>query len=219
MNNWQELAKVLVEKHIAPQGISDPIILEAMKRVPRHLFVPEEFQAYGYMDSPLSIGEKQTISQPFMVARMTELLTLDEGDKVLEIGTGSGYQAALLAEMKIKVTTVERIEELASRAREVFQRLSYHTIHSVIGDGREGYLPDAPYKGILVTAGTCEVRDTWLSQLVEGGKIVVPLLVQEGIYRLLVRQKVFDSELGYMDTWYDTCRFVPLLAGVKKKPQ
>ncbi len=207
----------MVEGHVAPQGIINLRILDAMKRVPRHLFVPEQFREYSYLDLPLSIGEEQTISQPFMVARMTELLSLAKGDKMLEIGTGSGYQAALLAEMGMLVTTIERIEELAERARKVFQNLSYD-IHGIIGDGREGYHQNAPYRGIIVTAGTERIEDSWLSQLAEGGKIVAPLMAEEEVYRLLVRQKESKSEDGYTDTWYDYCRFVPLLNGVKKRP-
>lgn len=213
LKNWGSLAKELVEKAVAPQGIRDKRILEAIARIPRHLFVPEELAGYAYNDSPLAIGGGQTISQPFIVARMTELLDLKDGDKVLEIGTGSGYQAAILYEMGMKVTTIERIEELAVRAREVFQQLSYH-IHSIVDDGREGYSPDAPYNAVIVTAGTPEVEESWLSQLIDGGRIVAPLEIQRGIECLLVRQKKGQS---YKDTWYDYCRFVPLLPGVIRK--
>ncbi len=116
MEDWRFLAEMLVDQYVEPQGISDSSILEAMKRIPRHLFVPENYREYAYDDSPLPIGEEQTISQPFIVARMTDLLELKKGDKVLEIGTGSGYQAALLAEMGMQVTTIERIEKLARQA-------------------------------------------------------------------------------------------------------
>lgn len=217
MDNWRELAAILVEGYVAPQGINNRRILDAMQSIPRHLFVPEQFQEYSYLDLPLSIGEDQTISQPFMVAKMTELLALEKKDKVLEIGTGSGYQAALLAEMGMQVTTLERIEELAERARKVFQNLSYD-IQSIIGDGREGYLQNAPYQGIIVTAGTETIEDSWLSQLVPGGRIVVPLRAEEGLHRLLVRQKEFKPQNAYTDSWYDYCRFVPLLTGIKRRP-
>ncbi|HHV65579.1 MAG TPA: protein-L-isoaspartate(D-aspartate) O-methyltransferase [Peptococcaceae bacterium] len=215
MNNWRELATKLVEEHIAPQGVRDPQILEAVKRVPRHLFVPEEMRRYSYYDSPLAIGEGQTISQPYMVARMTELLALKAGDKVLEIGTGSGYQAAVLAEMGMKVTTLERIEKLALKAKDLLQKLDYD-VTCIVGDGREGYPENAPYRGVIVTAGAQEIAEAWLDQLDEGGRIVVPLIVQEGLYRLLVRQKDSSLKKGYLDTWDDYCRFVPLLPGVKK---
>lgn len=216
LNNWRDMAEIMVEEYIAPQGVGDRRILEAMKRIPRHLFIPEYYQIYGYVDTPLAIGEEQTISQPFMVAKMTDLLSLDEGDKVLEIGTGSGYQAAVLAEMGMRVTTIERIEDLAYKAREVFQSQNYK-IKSVTGDGKEGYPGNAPYRGVIVTAGSKEVEEAWLNQLEEGGKVVVPIIAQEGIYRLLVRQKLSDLKDGYLDNWHDYCRFVPLLSGIKKK--
>lgn len=212
LKKWKSLAKELVEKAVAPQGIKDKRILEAIARIPRHLFVPQELEGYAYNDAPLPIGGGQTISQPFIVARMTELLDLKNGDKVLEIGTGSGYQAAVLYEMGMKVTTIERIEELTVRARKVFETLSYD-INSVVSDGREGYPPDAPYNAVIVTAGAPEVEEGWLFQLVEGGKLVVPLYIKEGVECLLVRQK---RDHTYEDTWYEYCRFVPLLSGVIK---
>jgi len=215
LQDWRFLAEMLVDQYVEPQGISDSSILEAMKRIPRHLFVPENYREYAYDDSPLPIGEEQTISQPFIVARMTDLLELKKGDKVLEIGTGSGYQAALLAEMGMQVTTIERIEKLARQARKIFQELSY-PIRSIIGDGREGYPQDAPYKGIIVTAGAPKIEEAWAKQLEIGGKIVVPLSTQEGVYCLLVREKTGDQKTMFTDTWYDYCKFVPLLKGIKK---
>ena len=215
LDKWRILAQELAEKIIAPQGIKDKRILEAIAKIPRHFFVPQELEGYAYNDDPLPIGGGQTISQPFIVARMTELLNLKKGDKVLEIGTGSGYQAAVLHEMGMKVTTIERIEELAVRARKVFEKLSYD-IHSVVDDGRQGYSPDAPYNAVIVTAGAPEVEEPWLFQLAEGGRVVVPLYIKDGVECLLVRQK---SGQTYEDTWYDYCRFVPLLEGVIKKEQ
>lgn len=216
MENWEVRARELVEKQVAPQGIYDRRILEAMARVPRHRFLPGEFMEHAYDDVPLPIGEGQTISQPFIVARMTELLELEDNCKVLEIGTGSGYQAALLAEMGMRVTTVERIERLSESAKAVFQSCSY-CIRSIIADGRNGYPPDAPYDGVIVTAGSSEVEGAWFAQLAEGGKIVVPLKIQSGIECLLVRRKKDKAE--YADTWYDYCRFVPLLSGIEKKEE
>ncbi len=214
LDDWRQSAELLVEEYVAPQGVNDRRIVEAMKKIPRHWFIPEIYREYAYLDEPLPIGEEQTISQPFIVAKMTELLNLDDGDHVLEIGTGSGYQAALLAAMGMKVTTIERIEELALNAREVFQKLNYN-INSIIGDGREGFPSDAPYQGIIVTAGAPKIEDAWLTQLAEGGKIVVPLSVQESLYCLLVREKVGTEKDGFRDTWFDYCRFVPLLQGIK----
>ena len=200
-------------KSLASQGIKDKRILQAIARVPRHSFVAEQFADYAYYDAPLPIGSGQTISQPYMVARMTELLDLNEGDKVLEIGTGSGYQAAVLAEMGMKVTTIERIEELADSARKKFEKHSY-SVNSIIGDGREGYPPDSPYNAVIVTAGAPKVQQSWLDQLNDGGKVVVPVDVKEGVECLLVRIKMGKT---YEDIWYDYCRFVPLLSGVIKK--
>ncbi|KUO60496.1 MAG: protein-L-isoaspartate O-methyltransferase [Gracilibacter sp. BRH_c7a] len=213
MEKWEVLAEELVDKSLEPEGIKDTRILQAISKIPRHLFVPQDLEGYAYNDSPLPIGGGQTISQPFIVARMTELMDLKDGDKVLEIGTGSGYQAAVLHVMGMKVTTIERIEDLAVQARKIFKRLSYD-IHSIIDDGREGYLSDAPYNAVIVTAGALEVEGSWLSQVVDGGKIVVPLYIKEGVECLLVRQKRGQT---YEDTWYDYCRFVPLLPGVIKK--
>lgn len=217
MDNWQELAEFLIEKRVAPQGITDRRILEAMKAIPRHYFIPPGLQKYSYEDIPLAIGEEQTISQPFIVAKMTELLALKEGDKVLEIGTGSGYQAAILAEMGMQVTTVERIETLALRAREVLRQLSYNIL-SIIGDGRNGYPDNSPYQGIIVTAGAPKIEEAWLDQLADQGRLVVPLNTEIGICRLCVIQKKMAGEkITYQKTWHDYCRFVPLLPGVKNK--
>jgi len=215
MINWKDQARLLIETHVAGGGITNTKIMEAMKVIPRHLFIPEKNREYSYMDRPLSIGEDQTISQPYIVAKMTELLELKEGDRVLEIGTGSGYQAALLAVMGMKVTTIERIQKLADKARETFKQLSYD-IHSITGDGRKGYPANAPYQGIIVTAGTGEIEDSWFSQLAEGGRIVLPLAGENGDYRLLVRKKDLSDDKGYKDFFYDNCRFVPLLSGIKR---
>ncbi|WP_368293518.1 protein-L-isoaspartate(D-aspartate) O-methyltransferase [Dehalobacter sp. TBBPA1] len=214
MQNWQEKAAILVDEYVAPQGVHGKRILDAIKKIPRHLFIPEDLWSYSYDDEPLPIGEKQTISQPFIVAKMTELLALEPGDKVLEIGTGSGYQSALLAEMGMSVTTIERIEALALKVRILFEQLNY-PICSIIADGRNGYEPNAPYRGIIVTAAAPVIEPCWLEQLDVGGRIVVPLEAGEGLacQRLLVRQKTSTNLEGYIDSWDDYCRFVPLLSG------
>jgi protein-L-isoaspartate(D-aspartate) O-methyltransferase len=208
MDNWRELATSLTAE-VAGQGVKNKAVLEAMSRVPRHLFVPEKFRLYAYLNRPLGIGRGQTISQPYMVAKMTELLELKKGARVLEIGTGSGYQAALLAELGMEVITLERIAELALRAKKIFTELNYN-ISCYVRDGREGYPPQAPYQGIIVTAGAEKIEEAWLSQLSEGGKLVLPL-AWEGGYRILVREKVKDKD--YIDKHGDYCRFVPLLKG------
>lgn len=214
MSKWQELAELLVEKEVAIQGIQDRNVLNAMKEIPRHVFVPQLTIEEAYKDQPFAIGENQTISQPYMVARMTELLDLKPGDKVLEIGTGSGYQAAVLHGMGMRVTTVERIEKLAIRAREVFAKLKFD-ICSIIGDGRYGYLPNAPYKGIIITAAASEIENSWLEQLDIGGRLVLPMNVQNGISRLEVI--CMKEKNKYTKKAYDFCRFVPLLQGIKEK--
>lgn len=211
MDNWTEMVEALIDRHVAPQGVQNAAVLAAMKKIPRHLFIPQQYREYAYEDRPIPIGAKQTISQPFIVAKMTDMLDLKEGDKVLEIGTGSGYQAAVLAQMGMRVTTVERIEQLAVTARKVFAELGLD-IDSIVGDGREGYAQHAPYRGVIVTAGALQVEDSWLEQLEAGGRIVVPVVVRDGLERLLIRHKVARNRFD--DKWYDYCHFVPLLPGI-----
>ncbi len=155
--------------------IGDERVIEAMKAVPRHLFVPEEYQEEAYDNHPLPIGEGQTISQPLIVALMTDLLELRPGDKVLEIGTGSGYQAAVLAELTPCVYTVEIIPGLAERARQTFAALGYTTIRVREGDGYEGWPEHAPYDGIIVTCAPEEIPPPLIEQLRPGGRIVIPV--------------------------------------------
>ncbi len=159
---------------IRMRGVSDPLVLEAMENVPRHQFVPENWSTSAYSDSPLPIGHQQTISQPYMVAMMTEALNLNPGDRVLEIGTGSGYQAAVLAEMGMEVYTVERIPSLYENAKTRLERLDYD-IHCRLGNGYDGWPEFAPYQGILVAAAPPEVPPPLLEQLADGGQMVIPL--------------------------------------------
>lgn len=165
----------MVETQVAARGVRNPRVLAAMRNVPRHLFVPALYQSAAYRDSPLPIGQGQTISQPFIVGLMTELLEVSPGDRVLEIGAGSGYQAALLAELGALVITIERLPEVAALARENLQRAGITGVQVIVGDGTEGYPPGAPYKSILITAGTPEVPGPLLSQLDEGGRLVAPV--------------------------------------------
>jgi protein-L-isoaspartate(D-aspartate) O-methyltransferase len=199
----------MVEEQIAGRDVKDARVLEAMSSVPRHLFVAEEYAKSAYIDRPLPIGGRQTISQPYMVAKMTELLDARAGMKVLEIGTGSGYQSAILASLKLRVWSVERIGWLAQRARERLRRLGFE-VTVLHGDGRDGYPPEAPYDRIIVTAAASRVEPSWDRQLVQEGILVVPLNVMTGGQRLLVRENL---ERGFRNTWYDYCRFVPLLMG------
>ena len=165
----------MIEEQLVPRGISDPRVLEAMRQVPRHLFVEAAMQAHAYGDFPLPIGSGQTISQPYIVALMTEALQLKGTERVLEIGTGSGYQAAILSRLCLRVYTIERIDALVGRARRVFDRLRYHNIVSRIDDGTEGWSAEAPFDGILVTAGGPRIPDPLLAQLADPGRLVIPV--------------------------------------------
>lgn len=165
----------MVETQLAARGVRDPLVLEAMRRVPRHLFVPAVYQGAAYRDSPLPIGSGQTISQPYIVGLMTELLDISPGDHVLEIGAGSGYQAAILREIGASVITIERLPEVARLARENLERAGISGVDVITGDGTEGYPPAAPYNAILITAATPEVPEPLISQLDEGGRLVAPV--------------------------------------------
>jgi len=165
----------MVETQIAARHIDDARVLAAMERVPRHAFVPSELRAQAYEDYPLPIGEDQTISQPYIVALMTSLLELKGGEHVLEIGTGSGYQAAVLAEIAGDVSTIEILEPLASRARRLLAELGYRNIDVRAGDGSGGWPDKAPFDGIVVTAAPPRVPQALLDQLKVGGKLVIPV--------------------------------------------
>jgi len=209
MRRWHIEASEMVERQIAGRDVKDSRVLKVMSSVPRHMFVPGECSKNAYIDRPLPIGKCQTISQPYMVAKMTELLAAEPGMKVLEVGTGSGYQSAVLAALDLRVWSLERIETLAGHARETLRSLGFNVtvIHS---DGREGHEPEAPYDRIIVTAASSRVEPAWDRQLAEGGRLVAPINVISGGQRLLVREK----RSAFRNTWYDYCRFVPLLSGV-----
>lgn len=165
----REMVNLLKER-----GITDLRILKAFETVPRHLFVPRAFQRRAYDDCALPIGCSQTISQPYTVAFMTECLNVKEGDKVLEVGTGSGYQACILAEMGARVFTIERHGELLEQARKIIDKLKYD-IASKVGDGTVGWSEYAPFDGIIVTAGAPSIPEPLLKQLAEGGRLVIPI--------------------------------------------
>ncbi len=165
----------MVDEQIESRGVTHEATLEAMRNVPRHRFVPEPMQAYAYDDRPLSIGHSQTISQPYIVGLMTASVEPDADDKVLEIGTGSGYQAAILSEIVKEVYTIEIVPALASRAKRVFYELKYENIHAMQGDGYAGWPSEAPFDAIIVTAAPEEVPQPLLDQLKEGGKMIVPV--------------------------------------------
>jgi protein-L-isoaspartate(D-aspartate) O-methyltransferase len=165
----------MVSRQIAARGVKDRDVLEAMRSVPRHLFVPESMQERAYVDSPLPIDAGQTISQPYIVALMTELLELEPQQKILEIGTGSGYQAAVLSVLVEEVFTIEIKEILHHQATERLAELGYRNVHTRHGDGYFGWEEEAPFDGIMITASVDHVPPPLLEQLVEGGKIVLPL--------------------------------------------
>lgn len=165
----------MVEMQLAERGITDAGVLSAMRRLPRHLFVPESVREYAYGDHPLPIGAKQTISQPYIVAYMTQALALARGDRVLEIGTGSGYQAAVLAELTDSVYTIEIVEALAKKSAETLRQLGYENIHMRVGDGWGGWPEAAPFDAIIVTAAPGHVPERLVEQLKEGGRLIVPV--------------------------------------------
>ena len=213
MGDWRLDASDMVDLQIFARNVRSPRVLEAMGSVPRHLFVPEEYATNAYIDRPLPIGGRQTISQPYMVAKMTELLETERGMSALEIGTGSGYQTAILVYLGLRVWSVERIACLAESARKRLHALGFEAC-VVHGDGRKGFSEAAPYDRIIVTAASERVEPQWEAQLAPGGRMVVPVNITTGGQRLLVRSKVFQEGVwGFEDEWHDYCRFVPLLGG------
>jgi protein-L-isoaspartate(D-aspartate) O-methyltransferase len=172
--DYETERRSMVSGQLISRGIMDERVLGAMEKVERHLFVEENLQNRAYKDCALPIGAGQTISQPYMVALMTELLALKGNEKVLEIGTGSGYQAAVLSLLAAEVYTVERIESVASRAGEVLQRLDYKNVHVIVGDGSIGLSEQSPFDGIIVTAGAPEVPQSYIQQLNINGRLVIP---------------------------------------------
>jgi protein-L-isoaspartate(D-aspartate) O-methyltransferase len=165
----------MVDEQVAARGVTDPAVLAALRRVPRHLFVQEALQDRAYGDHPLPIGEEQTISQPYIVGLMTSLLQLSGREKVLEVGTGSGYQAAVLAELARRVCSIERLPRLAERARATLERLGYDNVWVRVGNGALGWPDEAPFDRIIVTAGGPGVPPPLLQQLGEGGRMVLPV--------------------------------------------
>jgi protein-L-isoaspartate(D-aspartate) O-methyltransferase len=172
---WQAARDQMVETQIGARGIRDERVLSAMRRVPRHIFVPEKARAAAYGDYPLPIGHGQTISQPYIVAMMTTLLQINPDDRVLEIGAGSGYQAAILGTLAKEVVSIERIPEVALLAQENLSASGISNVRVIVGDGTLGYPDRAPYDGVLITASTPSVPPPLIDQLVEGGRLVAPV--------------------------------------------
>ncbi len=197
----------MVKHQIAARGVKGQRVLDAMSRVPRHLFVPEDLADRAYDDSPLPIGEGQTISQPFMVAWMTELLEVEEGDKVLEIGTGSGYQAAILCELAGEVLSIEKYPDLAREAEGRLRSLGYRNIRIRVGDGTVGWPEEAPFDGIMVTAGAPSVPQPLLEQLTDGGRLVIPV----GPAGMQMLKAIRRRGGEYHASDEGSCVFVPLV--------
>jgi protein-L-isoaspartate(D-aspartate) O-methyltransferase len=215
MNNIDEFFQKrvqMVETQLKARDITDQRVLDVMLKVERHKFVPKEYQHLAYIDGPLPIGFGQTISQPYIVAKMTELLELNENDKVLEIGTGSGYQAAILAELCKEVYTIEIIPELAQRAEKLLKELGYKNIFVKIGDGYYGWPEHAPFDKIIVTCAPKEIPQRLVEQLKDGGKMVLPvgdvfqeLVVVEKHNGVVTKKSVFPV------------RFVPMIKSEENK--
>ncbi len=204
----------MVASQLQARGVKDTRVLAAMGKVPREEFVPAEARARAYEDGPLPIGEGQTISQPYVVALMTELLAVTPGDKVLEIGTGSGYQAAILAELTPKVYTIEIIPTLARQAGETLHRLGYNTVEVKAGDGYLGWPEYAPFDGIIVTCAPTDVPQPLKDQLKDGGRMVIPVgsqLSGQTLYLLRKRGKKLEQ------TAVIPVRFVPMVRGEKQQ--
>ena len=199
----------MVEYQLRGRGIRDERVLDAMARVPRHEFVPERFHAQAYEDHPIPIGYGQTISQPYIVALMLEALALEPTDKVLEIGTGSGYQTALLAELAASVYSIERHAGLAQNAERVLAKLGYTNIVVLVGDGSEGLPQHAPFDAIIVSAAAPELPSTLVEQLRDGGRMVIPVGPAHAQELQLVQKQQGQLLVSYLEG----CRFVPLITG------
>ena len=197
----------LTSKYIGRE-LLDPAVIEAMGNVPRHQFVPDRQKPYAYENRPLSIGHGQTISQPYIVALMTDLAQLEQGGSVLEVGTGSGYQAAILAELTDKVFTIEIIGALGKEAKQRFQRLGYERIESRVGDGYYGWESEAPFDVILVTAASSHVPSPLLRQLKPGGRMLIPLGGRFQVQQLMLIEKTAQGEIRARQIL--PVRFVPL---------
>ncbi len=197
----------MVEKQIMARGISDPLVIQAMTQVPRHLFVSEALVDSAYGDFPLPIGEGQTISQPFIIAEMTQSLGLKGTERVLEIGTGSGYQAAVLSRIVYKVYTIERNNTLFMQTRRLFDRMKYHNIVTRYSDGTQGWKAESPFDAIMVTAGGNQIPSPLVDQLDLGGRLVMPV----GSHHSQELLRLEKTKTGIKTVNLGGCRFVKLI--------
>ncbi|HEV7566772.1 MAG TPA: protein-L-isoaspartate(D-aspartate) O-methyltransferase [Microbacteriaceae bacterium] len=209
MSDYETARARMVERQLIYRGIRDPLVLDAMLRVPRHEFVAPNLVDYAYDDRPLPIEDGQTISQPYIVALMVEAARLDRDATVLEVGTGSGYAAAVMAELAGRVVTIERHAGLAESARVRLARLGYDTVEVVTGDGTLGWPGAAPYQAIIAAASGPRVPQAWLDQLAVGGRIVTPLGAPRGAQHLLALTRVSEDEMREENL--GGVSFVPLL--------
>jgi protein-L-isoaspartate(D-aspartate) O-methyltransferase len=210
--DWTMQREQMVSQQIEARGVKDPLVLESMRTVPRHLFVPENYRDAAYTDTPLPIGDSQTISQPYIVALMTELLEVEAGEKVLEIGTGSGYQAAVLAAMGVEVRSIEIRQRLCERASATLDGLGYSSVVVRCGDGYGGWPEEVPFDGIIVTAAPEWIPDPLLEQLAENANMVIP--VGDFYQELKVITRTAD---GFDERSVIPVRFVPMTGEVERQ--
>ena len=206
---YSSLRHQMVNSQLRARGVTDERVLGAMERVPRHEFAPERYRDQAYQDHPLPIGEGQTISQPYIVALMLEALELLPTDRVLEIGTGSGYVTALLAELTAQVLSIERHESLAESARALLAALGYSNAKVVTGDGTRGFPEAAPYDAIIVSAAALAVPPALVAQLAEGGRMIIPVGADDAQQLRLLRMENGQPRIQFREL----CRFVPLITG------
>lgn len=206
---FSSLRQRMVDLHLRARGIVDKRVLDAMLRVPRHEFVPERYRDQAYEDHPLPIGEGQTISQPYIVVLMLEALGLSPADKVLEIGTGSGYVTALLAELTAQVISIERHAALADAARDLFASMGYGNVRVITGDGTRGFREAAPYDAIIVSAAAPELPQELVAQLAEGGRMILPVGSIDSQQLQFIEKRNGQPRI----TLRELCRFVPLVSG------
>lgn len=212
--DWAARREQMVRTQIEARGVKDPQVLASLRAVPRHLFVPEVSRAAAYQDSPLPIGDSQTISQPYIVALMTELLEVEAGDRVLEIGTGSGYQAAVLAEMGVEVFSIEIRPRLCEQARSTLADLGYATARVRCGDGYGGWPEEAPFAGIIVTAAPERIPEPLIEQLADGAHMVIPVGAFYQELKVITRRGDQLEEKSVIPV-----RFVPMTGEVERPPE
>ncbi len=208
MRDFAIARRRMVEAQVMNRGVKDRRVIDAMLKVPRHMFVEEALEAQAYQDAPLPIGEKQTISQPYMVAVMSEALLLDGSETVLEVGTGSGYQAAVLALLAYRVFSLERIPALARRARKVLDKCGFSKVNIRVADGTLGWQDMSPFDAIVVTAGAPEVPQNYLDQLTIGGRLIIPVGNRDDQVLMRITR---TGEKEYQEEQMLGCRFVPLI--------